>query len=146
MTTPLVRKEDVSRRWWKIDAEGKVLGRLAARIATILQGKHKPLYMPYVDNGDYVVVTNVARIKTTGSKLDRNIYTKYTGFPGGLRKFTMREAMGKDPEAFFRNVVRRMLPKRALGARMLKKLKIHKDGGPAHGYGAQKAEPLDVKL
>jgi large subunit ribosomal protein L13 len=131
----------VDRKWHLVDAEGKVLGRLATRIARILQGKTKPQYTPNADCGDFVVVTNAHKIKLTGDKLATKEYQFFSGYPNGQKTKTAKEMIAKRPEEVIRLAVRRMLPKSRLGRRMLVKLKIHKEL-PAHGYKAQQPVPL----
>jgi large subunit ribosomal protein L13 len=133
---------DVQRKWYLIDAEGAVLGRLATRIATILRGKHKPIYTPSLDTGDYVVVINAAKVRLTGRKLDTKLHYWHTGYPGGLKTMTYRTFLAKDPEGVVRWAVRGMLPKNALGRAMLRKLKVYP--GPEHPHVAQRPEPLRV--
>lgn len=134
---------DIERRWWLVDAQGQVLGRLAARVARILMGKTKPTYTPYIDCGDYVVIHNASKVTVTGRKRERRIYTRYSGYPGGLKQETLGERLERQPEEVLRHAVRRMLPKTRLGRKMLAKLKVH-DALPAHGYRAQKVEPLEA--
>ncbi|GIW72604.1 MAG: 50S ribosomal protein L13 [Planctomycetota bacterium] len=137
----MARPSAVRRRWWHIDAEGQILGRLAARIARLLMGKHKPEYTPHIDTGDFVVVTNVSRVRVTGNKRRAKIYDRYSGYPGGRRTETFEELIGRKPAEVLRLAVRRMLPKSRLGRRMLLKLKLHEEL-PAHGYRAQGLESL----
>ena len=133
--------ETVDRKWFIVDASGKVLGRLASRIARILQGKTKPTYTPNADCGDFVVVTNAHKVKLTGTKLDTKEYQTFSGYPSGQKTKTAKEMLAKRPEEVIRLAVRRMLPKSRLGRRMLLKLKLHKEL-PAHGYKAQQVVPL----
>ncbi|MFC1707582.1 50S ribosomal protein L13 [Planctomycetota bacterium] len=132
---------DVERTWWVVDAEDQVLGRLAARIARVLMGKVKPTYTPHIDCGDYVVVHNASKIAVTGQKKDRRVYTRYSGYPSGLKRESLGAMLARKPEEVLRLAVRRMLPKTRLGRKMLKKLKVH-DTLPAHGYQAQCPQPL----
>jgi len=142
-----VRPEDLGRtwerKWYLIDAKGKTLGRLAAKIAKILQGKHKPIYTPHVGVGDYVVVINAAQIRVTGKKLEQKKYYRYSGYPGGINVRTLKELLEKDPERPLREAVRRMLPKNIQGRRMLRRLKIYP--GPEHPHQAQKPVPLELE-
>ncbi len=142
-TTYMAKPEKLTRRWWLVDAQGQVLGRLAARIARILMGKTKPTYTPHADTGDFVVVFNASKIKVTGTKADTKTYQRYSLHPGGLKEIPLRDVLARTPAEPIRLAVRRMLPKSRLGRKMLLKLKIHEEL-PAHGYKAQKAEPLPV--
>jgi len=142
--TRFVSKEEAAdnRQWLHVDAEGKVLGRLAARVAVALMGKDRPDYTPNVDTGAYVIVTNAEKLKVTGKKLDQKLYYKYTGYAGGLKVRTMRELMQKSPEQVIRLAVRRMLPKSKLGRQMLKKLRVYR--GPDHPHQANKPVELAI--
>ncbi len=133
--------KDVEKKWYLVDASGKVLGRLANKIAVVLMGKHKPTYTPHVDTGDYVVVVNADKIVLTGKKLDQKKYYRHSGYPGGLKELTARQMFGKHPEKVIYLAVRRMLPKNKLGRHMLRKLKVY--AGPEHPHQAQKPEPLE---
>jgi len=143
MRTYRVKPEEVDRKWYLVDAEGKVLGRLASEIAKILRGKHKPFYQPDVDCGDFVVVVNAEKVKVTGKKLEQKVYYRHTNYPGSLKERTLLWMIENKPEEVIRLAVKRMLPKNRLGHRMLKKLKVYR--GPEHPHGAQKPEPLEVK-
>lgn len=136
------RPSEIERRWFVVDAEGRTLGRLATRVATILKGKHKPEYAPHLDVGDFVVVLNAEKIHVTGGKLDKKIYYRHSGYPGGLSEMTLREQLAKHPTRAVELAVRGMLPKNRLGRRMLRKLKVY--AGTEHPHSAQKPEPLDV--
>lgn len=138
----MAKPGEVERKWYLVDASGKTLGRLASRIATILMGKHKPIYTPHVDTGDYVVVVNAEKIVLTGKKLDQKKYYRHSGYPGGLKVVTARQLLEKHPERLIYLAVKRMLPKNALGRRMLRKLKVY--AGPEHPHQAQKPEPIDL--
>ncbi len=142
MKTFMQRKEDVQREWYLVDATGKTLGRLASEIAKILMGKHKPTYTPHVDGGDFVVVVNAEKIHATGKKLDKKIYYKHTGYPGGLKETTLREMLQKKPEEVIRLAVRGMLPKNKLRDRRMKRLKVY--AGPEHPHKAQNPKPLEL--
>jgi len=130
------------RQWYLVDAKGKTLGRLASRIAHVLMGKHKPIYTPHVDVGDYVVVINASQIRITGSKREQKKYYRYSGYPGGLKERTFEELIAKHPTQPLYEAVRRMLPRSTLGRRMLKKLKIYP--GPEHPHGPQDPQPLEL--
>ena len=138
--TRSVRKEDVERRWFVVDAEGMVLGRLATRIATVLRGKHRPEYTPHVDTGEYVIVINAEKVKLTGKKDLVKIYQNYSGYPGGLRELTANQVRDRKPERLIESAVKGMLPKNKLGNAMIHKLWVYK--GPDHPHAAQKPEPL----
>lgn len=140
--TKMFKKEEIPRKWYVVDASGKTLGRLASRIAIILMGKHKPEYTPHVDTGDYVIVVNADKVVLTGKKLDQKIYYRHSGYPGGLKMISARQMLQKHPERLIYLAVKRMLPKTALGRKMLKKLKVY--ASPDHPHSAQKPEPLEI--
>lgn len=142
MKTFMANANNVERKWYVIDAEGKVFGRLASQVAHILKGKHKPTYTPHVDTGDFVIVTNIDKIVLTGNKLDKKIYYHHTGYPGGMKQVKYRELLEKKPEFAFEKAVKGMLPKNTLGRKMIKKLKVY--SGPEHKNQAQKPEKLDI--
>ncbi len=129
------RKEDLKGEWFVVDATGLTLGRLASNVAKILKGKHKPTYTPHLNTGDHVIVVNAARIVVTGSKLDDKVYTRYSGYPGGLRARSLRDQMERDPAFPIVNAVRGMLQHNTLGADMLKRLRVY--AGPEHEHQAQ---------
>ena len=139
--TYMARPGEVEPKWWLVDAQDKVVGRLASEIAVILMGKHRPTYTPHVDTGDFVVVINAEKVVFTGRKWEQKQYTWYTGYPG-LRSETAAERMAKQPEKILSEAVRRMLPKNKLGTRMLKKLKIY--AGDQHPHQAQQPEPTEL--
>jgi large subunit ribosomal protein L13 len=130
------------RRWFVVDAKGLVLGRLAARIATVLMGKHKPTYTPHVDCGDFVIVLNAGEVKLTGRKDERIVYQRYSGYPGGQKTTPIKHMLDRRPERVLSEAVRRMLPKNRLARRMLSKLKVY--GGDTHPHQAQHPEPLPL--
>lgn len=140
--TFVAKKEEVQRDWYLIDAEDKILGRMASRIAMILQGKTKPTYTPHVDTGDFVVVTNAEKIKLTGNKMDDKVYYTHSGYPGGLKKHPVKKWLDKHPDRVVRMAVQRMLPKTKLGRAMIKKLKIY--AGPDHSHEAQQPKILET--
>jgi len=142
--TEFARKEDYvnKRRWCHVDASGKVLGRLASKVAVMLMGKDRPQYTPHVDTGAYVVVTNAEKVRLTGKKLSQKFYKSYSGYPGGLRLRPASEMLEKHPGDVIRLAVRRMLPRTKLGRQMLKKLKVYK--GPDHPHAAHKPEEVQV--
>lgn len=140
--TYMAKPGEVQQKWWHVDADGKVVGRLASQIAVILMGKHRPTYTPHVDTGDYVIVTNAEKVVFTGRKWELKKYNWYTGFTG-LRSETAERRLQEKPEMIIHEAVRRMLPKNKLGRQMLTKLKIYV--GPSHNHQAQKPEPLELK-
>ena len=142
MKTYWTKEEDVERQWFVVDAEGQTLGRLASRIAGVLRGKHKPVYNPSVDTGDYVIVVNAEKIHTTGRRLDQKIYYSHSGYMGGLKERTLREQLAKYPERVIHAAVKGMLPKNVLGRQMIRKLKVY--AGPGHPHQAQQPEPLEL--
>lgn len=125
--TYTARPEDIKRKWYIVDAKGKILGRLAVKVATILRGKHKPIFTPHVDTGDCVVVINAAQIKVTGRKLKQKTYSRYSGYPGGQREIVLEKLLAKNPTTVIRLAVERMLPISPLGRDLIKKLKIYAD-------------------
>ncbi len=142
MKTYSVKADEIKREWYLINAEGKTLGRLASEIAKILKGKHKPIYSPHLDCGDYVIVINAEKIRVTGRKLDQKIYYRHSGYPGGLKSITLREQLAKHPERVIKAAVKGMLPKNRLGRKMLKKLKVY--AGDSHPHQAQKPKVLEL--
>jgi len=139
----VTRSKDVQREWYVVDAAGQTLGRLAARVARILRGKHKPTYSPSVDTGDFVIVVNAEKIHVTGRKLDQKIYYRYSGYPGGLKEITLRNLLQRHPTRVIEHAVRGMLPKNRLGRQMFKKLKVY--AGPDHPHAAQQPEQLELR-
>lgn len=142
MGTYNAKKGAFTRKWYVVDAEGKVLGRFASEIAKILKGKHKPIYTPHVDTGDYVVVVNAEKVMLTGRKAEQKEYFRYTGYPGGLRKVGYNKLLAEKPERVIERAVCGMLPHNRLGRQMGKKLKVY--AGPDHQHTAQRPEPLKV--
>lgn len=141
MKTYSAKAEDIDRKWYLIDAEGEILGRLATQIATILRGKNKPNYTPSMDLGDYVVVINADKIKVTGNKLKEKIYRYHTSYPGGLKSVVMGTLLKRKPELVMKKAVQGMIPHTKLGRAMIKKLKIYK--GNKHPHQAQKLEKIN---
>jgi len=135
-------KGDIKKNWHVIDAEGQILGRLATRAARLLTGKDKPIYTPFLDTGDYVIVINAEKVKLTGNKLKEKFYRRHTGYPGGLKETTAEELLSKDPGKLVREAVKGMLPKTKLGRAMRKKLKVY--GGSEHPHQAQ--QPVQLAL
>ncbi len=142
MKTFSAKAQDVTRNWYVVDATDVPLGRLASRVASVLRGKHKPIYTPHVDTGDHIVVLNAKAIRLSGNKLEQKVYDRYTGWPGGYFQRTAREMMQRDPTEVIRTAVRGMLPKNPLGRHMLGKLKIYE--GSEHPHAAQKPEPMTI--
>ena len=142
MKTTMAKANEVDRKWYVIDAEDKVLGRLATEVATLLRGKHKPIYSPHVDTGDYVIVINADKVKLTGTKWDNKIHASHTGYPGGRREVVYKEIREKHPERVVEYAVKGMLPKSRLGRSMFGKLKVY--AGPNHPHEAQKPEVYEV--
>ena len=142
MRTLSAKAEDVNRRWFVVDAQGRPLGRVASQIATILRGKNKAEYTPHADTGDYVIVINAEKVKLTGQKLDQKYYHRHLGRPGGMLEMSYRVLLGKRPSLAIEHAVKGMLPKNPLGRKMASKLKVY--AGAAHPHAAQKPEPLAV--
>ena len=142
MKSFLQTKENIERKWYVIDAEGMVLGRLASELAMVLSGKRKPVYTPHVDTGDYVIVLNADKIKMTGHKWDQKKYSYHTGYPGGLKQGVYKDLVVKHPTQLLRLAVKGMLPKNSLGRQMMKKLKLFT--GTEHPHEAQ--QPIELKF
>ena len=142
MKTYLAKKETVQPKWYLIDAEGKVLGRLAVKAANILRGRHKPTYTPHVDTGDFVIVINAGKVALTGSKREQKRAYRHSGYPGGLRSVGYVELLEKNPERAVEKAVRGMIPKTTLGRQQLSKLKVY--AGPEHPHAAQKPQPFQI--
>ncbi|MDR3255591.1 MAG: 50S ribosomal protein L13 [Synergistaceae bacterium] len=140
--TYVAKRESVERKWYVVDAADKHLGRFAAQVARILTGKHKPIYTPHVDTGDFVVVVNAAKIGLTGKKAQQSKLYRYSGYPGGLKSRTYAETLDKNPGRLIERVVWGMLPKTKLGRQMYRKLKVYP--GPAHPHAAQRPEAMDA--
>lgn len=142
-TTYYAKPGEVKREWVLVDAEGKVLGRLAAQIASILRGKNKPQYTPHIDTGDFVIVVNADKIRVTGNKEEDKAWYSYSGYPGGLKKETYKQAMAKHPERILERAVKGMLPKTSLGRAQFTKLKVY--AGPDHPHMAQNPRKIDLE-
>jgi large subunit ribosomal protein L13 len=136
------KASEITRKWYVIDAEDLVLGRLATEVARLLRGKHKPTFAPHLDTGDHVIVVNADKVVLTAGKADKKIVYRHSGYPGGLKARTFAESMALRPEEGVRRAVRGMLPKNRLGRQMLTKLKVY--AGPTHPHAAQTPEPLDL--
>ncbi len=142
MKTFVAKNETVINGWCTVDADGQILGRLAAKIAPILMGKNKPIYTPHVDTGDFVIVLNAEKIVLTGKKAQTKTYQTYSGYPGGQKITSFEDMMERKPEQVVRLAVRRMLPKSKLGRQMLSKLKVY--AGNEHSHAAQKPQKIDI--
>jgi large subunit ribosomal protein L13 len=138
--TYTVRESEIDRRWYVVDASGETLGRLASRIARVLEGKHKPTWSPTLDSGDHVIVLNAGRIVVTSDKLDSKLYIRHSGYPQGLREETLGHLLARRPEEVIRRAVKGMLPHTRLGDQQLRKLKVY--AGSDHPHQAQRPEPL----
>jgi len=136
------KRSDNPQKWYVIDANGAVLGRLASQVAQRLRGKHNPRFTPHVDSGDWVIVVNAAKITLSGRKMDQKIYYRHSGYIGGLKEITAKDLLEKQPEALVRSAVKGMLPKNKLGRQLFKKLKVY--AGDAHPHEAQQPETLIV--
>ncbi len=142
MKSFIAKPNEIERKWYIIDAEGKTLGRLSTEIASILRGKHKPIFTPHVDTGDYVIVINAEKVVLTGKKLEQKAYRYHTGYAGGLKEVPYSKLMEKNPEKIISLAVKGMLPKNSLGRAMFKKLKVYK--GSEHKHEAQKPEVYEI--
>lgn len=142
MKTFVQKPKDVKRKWYLINAEGVILGRLATKIASVLRGKNKPQFTPHVDMGDEVVVINAAKVRVSGKKLSDKKYQRYSGYPGGQKEFDLQTMLNTKPEEVIKLAVKGMLPHNSLGRRMLKKLKVY--GQSEHRHTAQKPEELKI--
>jgi large subunit ribosomal protein L13 len=142
MKTYQAKKEEVEHQWYLVDAEGRVLGRLATELAKILRGKNKPIYTPHVDTGDFVIVVNAGKVALTGKKMKDKIYYHHTGYPGGIREMSAEKLLAKKPTEMIRIAVKGMLPKNSLGRQMFQKLKVY--AGAKHPHEAQKPVPLEI--
>ena len=131
---------EIDRRWFVVDATGETLGRLASRIAVVLEGKHKPSYAPHLDSGDHVIVLNAGRLEVSAEKRTSKVYARHSGYPGGFKQETLGELLARRPEEVIRRAVKGMLPRNRLGAQQLKKLKVY--AGGEHPHQAQRPEPL----
>jgi large subunit ribosomal protein L13 len=136
------KKGDIDQKWWLVNADGKVLGRLATEVAVLLRGKNKPTFAAHVDTGDFVIVINAEKIKVTGNKLEEKMYYNHSQYPGGLKERTLKELLEKKPEEVIKRAVWGMIPKNKLGRAVVKKLKVYK--GPAHPHEAQNPREFQV--
>ncbi len=142
MRTYSPKASEITRKWWVIDAEGLVLGRLSTEAARLLRGKHKPTFAPHIDMGDHVIIINAEKVVLTANKADQKMVYRHSGYPGGLKSRTFAEAQALKPEESVRRAVRGMIPKNRLGRQMLTKLKVY--AGPNHPHSAQMPEALDI--
>lgn len=143
MKTYMAKPAEVEHKWYVIDASGQTLGRLSTEVASILRGKHKPTYTPYVDTGDFVIVINADKIQLTGNKLDKKMYRYHSGYPGGLKEMDYKTLLAKKPEKAIETAVKGMLPHNRLGRQMFKKLKVYR--GNEHPHQAQKPEVRELR-
>lgn len=142
MSTPVAKNEDLQKDWYVVDLEDKVLGRMATEIARVLRGKHKAIYTPSVDTGDFVIVLNAEKVRLTGNKLSQKMYHRHSGYTGGLTSISAGKLLEKTPEELIRKAVKGMLPKNKLGRQMFKKLKVY--CGADHPHQAQQPKELQV--
>ncbi|MCH9007292.1 MAG: 50S ribosomal protein L13 [Calditrichaeota bacterium] len=142
MKTYIANPEEVEQKWLLVDANGQVLGRLASQVATILRGKHKPIFSPHMDVGDHVVIINADKIRVTGKKASTKRYYRHTGYPGGLRSDSFEQLMQKAPEQILKKAIWGMMPHNKLGKKMVKKLRVY--AGEAHPHEAQKPEKIEL--
>lgn len=143
MSTVSAKNEEIVRKWYVVDAKNAVLGRVASQVAAVLKGKHKPIYTPHVDTGDFVVIINAEKVQLTGNKREEKTYYHHTGYPGGLKSITADKLLQKNPEEVLTIAIKGMLPKNPLGRQMVTKLKVY--AGAAHPHEAQKPEVLEIK-
>lgn len=142
MKTFVPKKDEIEKKWWLVNAEGKILGRLATEVATLLRGKQNPKFAPFIDCGDYVIVINAEKVKVTGRKEEKKVYYSHSGYHGGLKKVSLRDMKAEKPEEVIRRAVRGMVPKNKLGRAIFKKLKVYR--GPDHPHQAQ--SPQEYRL
>jgi large subunit ribosomal protein L13 len=140
--TYAVKASEIERQWWVVDANDQTLGRLATRIATLLEGKHKPIYSPHIDTGDHVVVLNAGKVRVTGNKLVQKHYYRHSGYPGGLREESLEALLARKPELVIERAVKGMLPQNRLGRAMIKKLKVYR--GSDHPHQAQQPQAAEL--
>lgn len=143
MATSYPKPAEIDRQWWVVDLAGATLGRAATQIATLLRGKHKPIFTPHLDAGDFVVVVNADKVKLSGRKLDQKEYHRFTGFIGNMKHMTARELLEKKPEEMIKQAVRRMLPRNSLGRTTFKKLKVY--AGEEHPHKAQNPQTYELR-
>lgn len=141
MKTIFVKPKDVQRKWWLVDAQDQVLGRLASRIAIVLRGKNKPIFSPHMETGDFVVVVNAEKVKVTGNKREEKLYYRHSGYPGGLKTEVLGKVLAKKPTFPLEHAIKGMLPKGKMGRKIFQNVKIY--AGPEHPHEAQKPETLE---
>jgi large subunit ribosomal protein L13 len=141
-TTKFAKKEEINRKWYVVDAKDQILGRLSCQIASYLRGKHKPVFTPNVDTGDFVIVVNADKVKVTGKKMTDKMYYRHSGYIGSIKEKALKDRMKEEPENVIRDAVWGMLPKNRLGRQMIKKLKVYR--GAEHGHAAQKPELIQI--
>ncbi len=144
MKSYVAKPLEIERKWYVVDAEGKTLGRLASEVARILRGKHKPIFTPHVDTGDYVIVVNAEKVRVSGKKMDQKMYRWHTGYVGNMKERTFREMNQRNPERIVELAIKGMLPHNSLGSQMYRKLKVY--AGPEHKHEAQNPEVLELNL
>lgn len=144
MKTFMAKAEEVQRKWYVVDADGKPLGRLASEVASVLRGKNKPTYTPHVDTGDFVIIINSEKVVLTGNKLETKMYRRHSGWPGGMKEMNYKTLMARSPEKVIELAVKGMLPHNSLGRAMFRKLKVYK--GAEHEHQAQKPEILEINV
>lgn len=144
MKTFMAKAEEVQRKWYVVDADGKPLGRLASEVASVLRGKNKPTYTPHVDTGDFVIIINSEKVVLTGNKLETKMYRHHSGWPGGMKEMNYKTLMARSPEKVIELAVKGMLPHNSLGRAMFRKLKVYK--GTEHEHQAQKPEILEINV
>ncbi len=142
MKTYIPKEAEIEKKWYLVDTEGKILGRLASKIAQILSGKNKPIYTPHLDVGDFVVVVNAQKVKVTGGKEEKKMYYHHTGYPGGIKGIVYEDLLKKKPAMIIQEAVKGMLPKSKLGRKMFKKLKVY--AGGKHSHQAQRLEKIEL--
>ncbi len=144
MKTYSAKKDEINRKWYLIDATDKPLGRLASKVASILRGKHKPVFTPHIDTGDFVIVINASKVKLTGNKKDNNVKYRHSGYPGGIKEIPLAKMMEETPEKVIHNAVRGMIPKNRLGRKIIMKLKVYK--GDTHPHESQRPEKKELAV
>ena len=140
--TTMPKGKDIQQKWYVVDADGKVLGRLASRVASILRGKHRPEFAPHMDLGDHVIIVNADKIRVTGRKAQQKYYLRHSGYPGGLKKIPYMRVLREHPERILYHAIKGMLPHNRLGRKLMKKVRIY--AGPEHPHQAQQPEPLEL--
>lgn len=143
MKTYMPKPDNIERKWYVVDAKGKTLGRLASQVASILKGKHKPIYSPHMDTGDFVIIVNASEVELTGKKKEQKMYRRHSGYPGGLKEVSYERMIREKPEKVVYEAVWGMIPHNRLGRKMITKLKVFR--GPEHKHQAQKPEKLEFK-